>query len=50
MKARLILILAAVLPLAACAADALKNGGVWYDTNGYPINAHGGSIVWARGR
>lgn len=50
MKARLILVLAAVLPFAACAADALKNGGLWYDTNGYPINAHGGSIVWARGR
>lgn len=44
------LLFAALLPLVAGAADALKNGGIWYDTNGHPINAHGGSIVWVDGR
>ena len=27
----------------------LKQGGVWTDTNGYPINAHGGGVLYYEG-
>lgn len=50
MKMMTSLLAAVLLPLAAWSYDSLKNGGIWYDTNGHPINAHGGSIVWVDGR
>ena len=44
------LLVAVLLAAGVCGAAPLRNGAVWYDTNGYPINAHAGSVVNVKGR
>ena len=44
----------AVLPMAVVLAGlaqgaAMRQGGVWTDTDGYPINAHGGGVMYHDG-
>ena len=50
MMAKLGVLEAVLLAAVLCGAAPLKNGAVWYDTNGYPINAHAGSVVNVKGR
>ncbi len=47
--ARYILASAIMLPAVVLSATPLRQGAVWTDTAGYPINAHGGGMLYHEG-
>lgn len=50
MKIRLTLLLAFLCSLALNAATPMDQGGKWLDTDGNPINAHGGGMLFHDGK
>ncbi len=48
--AALLLLASAAAPVTAAPVGEIVNGEVWLDTQGNPVNAHGGGILYHNGK